>query len=269
MVTTRTELTSEAIRIIETKSGPILKAETVSGGFNSEIAAIVHTSEKSLFVKGLRANHRRVWTQQAEARISPYLQGVAPALLWQEESSGWNLLAFEHVQGRHAEYGAGSDDLPVIVSCMRRLQQIDCPDVPLKQAEERLRSYVDDPADASLFAGPALLHTDWNRKNLLIETGRVHLVDWAWATRGAAWIDPAGWLVWLMAEGGQTAKQAEEWAARIPSWQTAPTDAVRAYANANARLWAEIASADPDEWTSRMASAAEDWAHHRRGGSNP
>ncbi|MCK9921166.1 hypothetical protein MXD61_04460 [Frankia sp. AgPm24] len=118
------------------------------------------------------------------------------------------------------------------------------------------------PADAEMFAGDALLHTDWNSTNLLIE-GRAYLVDWAWATLGAAWLDPAGMVVWLMAEGGHTAAQAEAWASQIPSWQAAPAGAVTAYAKANARLWAEIAQARPDEWTSRTASAAGAWALYR------
>ncbi|MFD1535587.1 hypothetical protein [Nonomuraea guangzhouensis] len=33
--------------------------------------------------------------------------------------------------------------------------------------------------------------TDYNPLNMLIAEGRALLIDWAWPTRGAGWIDPA------------------------------------------------------------------------------
>ena len=66
-----------------------------------------------------------------------------------------------------------------------------------------------------------------------------------------------------MAEGGHTASQAEAWAAQIPSWHDAPDIAVNAFAEANARLWADIARDNRDSWTTRMASAAREWKQHR------
>ncbi|TCJ34622.1 aminoglycoside phosphotransferase [Parafrankia sp. BMG5.11] len=249
-------------RAVEAHTGPVTAASTTSGGFNSAIAATLHTRSGPVFCKGLPMDHRQIVTQRREREINPHVVGLSPRLLWHVEVDGWDLSGFEHINGRHADYRPGSDDLRLIVECLQRLQQVECPDLPLKQAEQRLRGYVTEPAEAEMFAGDALLHTDWNCANLLIK-GRAYLVDWAWATRGAAWLDPAGWLVWLMAEGGHTAAQAEAWAGRIPSWPAAPADAVAAYAKANARLWAEIAQGRPDEWTSRTASAAGAWALYR------
>jgi hypothetical protein len=48
-----------------------------------------------------------------------------------------------------------------------------------------------DDTDLALLAGDHLLHTDLNPDNILISDGRAWLVDWAWTTLGAAWIDPA------------------------------------------------------------------------------
>ncbi|MFD3511276.1 hypothetical protein [Nocardia sp. NPDC058666] len=47
------------------------------------------------------------------------------------------------------------------------------------------------------FDGDALLHTDWFPTNVLVPGDGVRVVDWAWASRGAAWIDAALWAVWL------------------------------------------------------------------------
>jgi hypothetical protein len=60
-------------------------------------------------------------------------------------------------------------------------------------------------------------------------------VDWAWASRGAGWIDPALCVIWLIA-GGHTAAQAEHQAETLPAWQTAPERAVDAFAAASTRL---------------------------------
>ncbi|MEU4884876.1 hypothetical protein [Streptomyces xinghaiensis] len=113
-------------------------------------------------------------------------------------------------------------------------------------------------------AGDRLLHTDWNNTNVLIRDGHALLVDWARASRGAGWIDPALWVIWLIA-GGHTPDRAELRAAVLPDWREAPRTAVDAFARASARLWEAIAGADEDPWTARMEAAARAWAAHRDG----
>jgi hypothetical protein len=44
---------------------------------------------------------------------------VAPRLLWHVDADGWNVLSFEHVAGRHADYSPGSPDLPKVIDAMR------------------------------------------------------------------------------------------------------------------------------------------------------
>ncbi|MFI8320711.1 hypothetical protein [Streptomyces sp. NPDC085529] len=87
-------------------------------------------------------------------------------------------------------------------------------------------------------------------------------MDWAWGARGAARIDPALWVVWLV-EHGHTPPEAEAWAARVPSWSTAPTEAVNAFAAATVSVWKEISDGNPEPWTLDMLSAARRWADHR------
>lgn len=62
--------------------------------------------------------------------INPYVLTVAPRLLWQTEADGWNLLAFDYIQGRHADYKPGSKDLPEVVDVMSALGQVPCPTFP-------------------------------------------------------------------------------------------------------------------------------------------
>jgi hypothetical protein len=181
--------------------------------------------------------------------------------LWNLNTAGWDLLGFECVTGRPADYAPGSPDLPNVLECLRRLQAIPAPDLPLKRAEQRWRNYVDNPADLDHFAGNHLLHTDFNPDNVLI-ADRAYLVDWAWPTRGAGWIDPALWALWLIA-AGHAPDQAENYAAHTPSWARAPARAITTFVRANYRLWSEIAADHPDLWTVDVVDAAKRWDHYR------
>jgi hypothetical protein len=264
MVTTRLDTIPGEVRdAISEQVGPILHLDTVTGGWNSEIAARVRTSNGTVFVKGLRTDHRRVWTQRREAEIGPYVQSVAPRVLWHLENADWSLVAFEHLDGRHADYTPTSADIPLIVDALERLAAIPCPDLPLRVAEQRWSAYIDDPSMLDALRGDALLHTDFNNQNVLITHGQARFVDWAWATRGAPWIDPALWVIWLIAAGGHTPASAESWAARTTVWHTAPTPALNTFADANAKLWRDIAGDNPDAWTTRMTDAANQWAAYR------
>lgn len=190
---------------------------------------------------------------------------LAPAVLWHlDDVAGWNVLGFEHIEGRHPDCSPGSADLPIVVDVMQALGVIPCPDVPvIRGAGKRWASYLDRPAAVELFAGDTLLHTDYNPDNILLSSdGTARLIDWAWPTRGAAWIDPCCLLIRLIA-AGHTARQAETWAQRTRAWHTAPAGALDTFTLASARLWQEIADNDPQPWKQRMATAAREWADAR------
>ncbi|MFD4771397.1 aminoglycoside phosphotransferase [Streptomyces niveus] len=256
-------LPSGARSAIEAETGPILEIENISTGLNSSLSALVHTTGGVVFLKGLRADHRWVWTQQREADINPYVTPLAPRLLFHVVAYDWDVLGFETIDGHHADYSPGSPDLPKVTEALRELSSLPCPEIELRQAEQRLAGYVADPDDAEAFAGNALLHTDWNNHNVLITHDRAHLVDWGWATRGAAWLDPAHLIIWLIA-AGHTPPAAEESVAILPAWTSAPPRAVDAFANASANLWDEIAGPTPDDWTMTLRDAARLWQHHRK-----
>lgn len=94
---------------------------------------------------------------------------------------------------------------------------------PWKPIETRLRTYVDEPADALIFAGQSLTHTDWMPDNVLISRGRAWLIDWAWATPAQSWTGPAFWLLRLIAHGHPMA-EAEAIAARAWAEHRAQAD---------------------------------------------
>lgn len=249
---------------VERHTGTVWSAKTVSEGLNSAVAAVLATDAGPVFVKGLHRDHPRRWNQDMEAVINPYVAHLAPRLLWRVQGE-WDVLGFELVDGQHADYRPGSVDLPRVAETMTALGTIQCPDLPVKLAEHRWRAYVDTPEELEWLKGDRLLHTDYNPLNVLMVDGRALLIDWAWPTRGAGWIDPACWVIRLMADG-HSAESAERVVAGVPTWQTAPVEGLAMFARACARMWTEIADNDFVAWTAGTARAARAWAVHRRVG---
>ena len=149
---------SQAVRdLVEARTGPVRAARTASGGLNSQLAVVLDTADGQLFVKGLRTDHPGVVRQHREAMINPHVLSFAPRLQWQAEGAGWNVLAFTYIPGaRHADYSPGSADVPAVVQVINRLQEISCPDLPVKRAERRWAAYVDG-TDVGLLTGATLL----------------------------------------------------------------------------------------------------------------
>lgn len=139
---------------------------------------------------------------------------------------------------------------------MHQLAAIGCPELPVKQARQRWAAYVDREADLDLLDGDALRHTDFNPLNVLLGLDRVWIIDWAWPTRGAAFIDAACLLIRAMA-AGHDADQAEALAYLCPGWQQAPSVAIDIFALVSARLHGEIARNDPQPFKQRLAAVAE------------
>jgi len=131
---------------------------------------------------------------------------VSPRLLWHVEAGGWNLLGFEHIDARAADLTPGSTDIPKVLEAVGALAQVDLPALPLRRITDRWAEHGHG-VSLDLLDGDTLLHTDLNPNNLLINH-RAHIVDWAWPTRGAAWIDSGCLALWLIANG-HTPAQAE------------------------------------------------------------
>lgn len=204
---------------------------------------------------------------KARGRHRPHLHGLAPVLAGRLEVDGWDILLFEVLTGHPADYSPGSPDLPAVVALLDAIAATALPPVELRDAGERLRTYVSDPADLEYFVGNTLLQTDLNNANIIVETGRTgraRIVDWGWATRGAPWLDAAYWVLWLIAAGHQPVS-AEQWAGKVSTWATASQPGLRAFSQAQATLWAEINGRDPsDAWSARLADAAQRWMDYCR-----
>lgn len=252
------DLPRETQAAVERHTGTVWSAKTVSEGLNSAVAAILATEVRPVFVKGLHRDYPRRWNQDLEAMINPYVAHLSPRLLWRVQGE-WDMLGFELVNGPHADYQPGSADLSKIADTMTALGTIQCPDLPVKLAEHRWRTYVDAPEELEWLKGDRLLHTDYNPLNVLMADDRALLIDWAWPTKGAGWIDPACLIIRLMANG-HSAESAEEVVAEVPAWQAAPVEGLAVFARACSKMWGEIADDNPVAWITGMATAAQRWA---------
>jgi serine/threonine protein kinase len=115
------------------------------------------------------------------------VRAVSPELRWRIEITGWDLLCFDHVDGRGADYRPGSPDLPHLVATMRRLAELSCPDLPLvyfRRAEQRWAEAISDPAARGVLAGDTILHTDYNPANILITRDGAEIIDLGVANQG-------------------------------------------------------------------------------------
>ncbi|MGC9500834.1 hypothetical protein [Streptomyces sp. WG7] len=110
------------------------------------------------------------------------------------------------------------------------------------------------------FGGGTLLHADFAPDNVLIVGEPARLVDWAWPTRGAAWIDPGALALRLM-DAGHPVEAAVAFAGRFPSWQEAAPEALATFGAATAALWRENAEKDGTLWKRGMAKRAATLAY--------
>ena len=253
------QLPPAARAAVQERTGAFLTAADAATGANSGVAVKVLTASGELFIKGIPLDHGQVKTQLREAAVNPYLPKSSPRLQWHLQAGGWDLLSFEVIDGPVADFTPGSPDLPLVVEALAELAATPCPDIELLSLAKRYTAYSDTP---ELFDGDRLLHTDMAPHNLLVD-GTAHLIDWAWPSRGPAWADPAIWCVRLI-DAGHTPAQAEQWARRLPAFDSADPTVLNAFAEANSRYWHEVHHGAPTRsWTRQMAAAAARWRDHR------
>lgn len=250
--------------LIHSHTGDLSDTQPTARGFGSDLSAVVECEKGPFFVKAMRnrpGGRRDSITR--ERLINPFIRSFSPALQWHEQDGDWIVLGFEAVAGRLSDFAPGSRDLPEIVELLDRIGKLDLPEVVRDWRETRWDRFALDETEAELFRGDTLLHTDINPSNLLVGERSTWAVDWAWPTRGAAFIDPALFVVQLVS-AGHSAESAESWAARCQAWVNADPKALDAFAAATLRMYRLFADGQPDaSWLKAMAAAAQSWAGHR------
>lgn len=250
-------------RLIETETGAFAGEEHMTSGSSCVIGMVMHTAHGDrYFLKGVPDDHRRaVWTQSNEALINPSVRELSAPLEFHITAAGWDVLGFRYLADhRHADLSPGSPDLPLVADMLRMLTAVPAPDgVVLRTMSDRFAKYAG--ARAGLLDGTTIAHTDMQAHNILIGPA-ARLIDWAWPTLGAAWIDTAC-VALHMIRAGHHPKDAELWAETLPMYASADDEAVSVLVAANVAIWTEISAAEPQPWKAEVADAARRWAQHR------
>jgi hypothetical protein len=197
---------------------PITSAVTQQGGFSPGAAVrVVCQDGRRAFVKavGLSLNPDSPGLHRAELHAMSLLpvDVPAPALLASFDDGDWVALVLEDVDGHRPSLPWTATDATTMAATLEQVASTRAPDAlpPFADAVQFLDSWdkvVADPAgiDGALLdrlpemlaaqslarvvsRGDALVHWDARADNVLIRDGQAILLDWAWASRGAPWLD--------------------------------------------------------------------------------
>jgi hypothetical protein len=265
MRTAWNDLPDDVREAIQAHTGLVQGVEPAPTGNHADFASTLHTGGGRMFVKAARKlspdrDGVEVRSLRWEAAINSHVSEFAPRVLWQAEAGQWLALGFEHVEGRHADYSPGSADLAVVAKTLTAFQALLCPDLVNRRVERRWEPVAEG---VTPMAGRAMLHTDVNPANVLITAdGRSYIVDWAFVSRGAPWVEMAILVPWLI-RAGHTPRQAEQWMSQFPVWTEVPDPVLDAFSAAHAELWHRRSSTNPAPWAAELAALTRRWADHR------
>ena len=274
---------------VEEQVGQVLKAEPVTKGLMPGLATRLHTeNNETVFLKAVSTASPAVTLYERERRAGAVLPpGLpAPLLRWSGEVDGWIVLLHEYVDGRDADLSPGSPDVPLALDTLVVLNEAltpcpgGLPEVAVNiaglqaKAASLLAGELPDRAmyetalatfSPDALKGNTLLHYDLHSGNFRIDDGRAYVIDWAFAVRGAAWVD-AVMLAPRLIEAGHTPERTEALLARVPAWRSAPADAVTGLAV----LWtlfrlykARFGPAEGRDFRARAAAAGRAWVRYR------
>ncbi|TDB82902.1 hypothetical protein E1264_30550 [Actinomadura sp. KC216] len=91
-------------------------------------------------------------------------------------------------------------------------------------------------------------------------------MDWAFVSRGAAWLELAMLMPWLL-KAGHSPSEAETWVSQFPSWEQAAAADIDCFASAFARQWRTASQTRDDSWIHLHADLTRRWDDHRRNGA--
>lgn len=254
----------ESLRVlVRPIMGEVFDARISSHGHNTN-TYVVNTESGQAFIKAVpnRPGGRRD-SLNREKIINPYVQSFSPAVLWNTENDEWVALGFDVIDGRAADFTPSSPDLDRVVDTVNDVGGISLPTMAQDWIETRWDRFAVDEYECSLLRGNTLLYTDMNPENFIFNDRTVQLVDWAWPTRGAAFIDPACLVLQLIAAEHDPA-EAEAWIERCGAWMAADSQSISVFISATIRMYREFSERNPSmTWIADILYAAQKWESYR------
>lgn len=275
-----------------TLGSPVVSARTQHGGFSPGAAArLVCADGTRAFVKacGAELNPDTPGLLRAEIDALAHVPAAVPhaALLSAYDDGAWVALVLEDVEGRHPAIPWTERDLAPTLDALERSGRT--------RAAKRLPSFADrvqllcawdevraDPTDVApdlldrlpqllelqrtareVTVGDRLVHWDARADNILLRGDEAVLLDWAWACRGAGWLDTLLLAMDLRNQGGPDADQV---LAASPVTRDVPPDHLASVVACMLGVWTERARrpAPPGlptirAWQAHCAAEAQRW----------
>ncbi|GAA2692257.1 hypothetical protein [Nonomuraea recticatena] len=278
---------------VQDRCGAVVKAETATSGIMPGVAARLHTEHGSVFLKAINADNTAAFLHIREQWASRALPAAvaAPRLLWSDLVDCWHVMGFEYLEhAREADLSPGSPDLRPVLATVADLGRTLTPATagarsvteniaPLQAKGKHLmnkNALGDDHGlheaalnglDLAAVEGNTFLHYDLSPSNLLITPSGVRVIDWSFAVRGAAWVEPV-MLAPRLIQAGHTPAQTEDLLEAVPAWRTAPPAAVTGLI----ALWTlfrlyktQYGPEDGRAFRARAAEAGRAWLRFRLG----
>ncbi|WP_327643695.1 aminoglycoside phosphotransferase [Micromonospora zamorensis] len=250
-----TALSESVTAGIADRVGGIFDVAQASSGDHAEIASTVTGPAGQVFVKAA-SGELSVRSLRYELAVTRAIDRHPPAVLWHFESDGWLVVGTEHLPGPHPDLSPGSTDLNLLLARLKALQETPAPGETWFTPAARL-GFAHPAMD-----GETLIHSDLNPANLIVTPLGLRIVDWAWATKAAAWVELALLVPWLIGSG-HSAEQAEEWIAQLPAWTATDRPVLDDFASKNATKWAAKSRQNAERWVRDLAMWTGEWADHR------
>ncbi len=250
------ELADPLRELIEARTGEVSAWTSHDGGYSPGPALTLTTSTGRVFVKAADAAehpfsadlHRR--EARATALLPPTVP--APSLRWSVDSD-WVVLGFDAVDGRSPAVPWSDEEVRAVAEVVETIASIPAPaglpsfsdhggfdgwrslagsgatglatyDPWALANLDRLAAI--EPGWTEAVAGDVLVHQDLRGDNVLLTERGAVVVDWPYASRGAAFCDLVGWLPSLKLEGGP---DPEEMVASTRVGQEADPEALTAF----------------------------------------
>jgi aminoglycoside phosphotransferase (APT) family kinase protein len=301
------QLPAPLVAEIEDRLGsPVVDAWSQAGGFSPGLASRLRTAAgERVFVKAVSGaqNPESPAIHRREVTIAAALPAAAPVprLRWSLDDGDWVVLAFDDIDGRQPETPWRADELARVLALIAEIASTLTPSpIDVEPAATRLAPLfsgwralaADEPQRARLepewaarveelaeleagwpdaVTGTTLVHCDVRADNVLLTADGAYLVDWPWATLGAAWVDLAAFLPSVAMQSGGDPE--EIWRAH-PVSRGVDDDALDAFLAALAGFFtnASLQPAAPGLPTLRHFQAAQGvtaraWLAQRRGWS--
>ncbi|WP_158889075.1 hypothetical protein [Amycolatopsis anabasis] len=250
MIRREWEAVPESVReAVERRVGSaVLKAESVDGGSNADLAAcLTFVDGRKYFAKGVVLDRELAPFHQAEALVVPHLpRTVAPGISYEVPSEDrWRVSVFDWLDGRRADLSPGSPDAWAVMHTLNGLHRrgYELPFVAHSLADawnaerpwEKFKVPENDPDPVRAWfkkhhltfkqleltaidamVGSLPVHNALCPKHILVN-GTVKFVDWTGTFKGSAVVDVARLIPHLIV-AGHTPESAEQLADEAEAW---------------------------------------------------